>query len=94
MGSYGFIWGGTQFFIGRLSDRIGRHQLNAHPNWRASAIGIYRFWRDLGYGIGALGLGDVSALAGHIESAFWFVALTMLLSGAVLQHWVTKRTRA
>ena len=29
----------------------------AQPAWRASAIGIYRFWRDLGYGIGALGLG-------------------------------------
>jgi MFS family permease len=24
----------------------------AHPSWRGSAIGIYRFWRDLGYGIG------------------------------------------
>ncbi len=29
----------------------------AHPNWRGSAIGIYRFWRDVGYGIGGLGLG-------------------------------------
>ena len=33
----------------------------AHPNWRGSAIGIYRFWRDLGYGIGALGLGVVAS---------------------------------
>ncbi|HQS39969.1 MULTISPECIES: MFS transporter [unclassified Polaromonas] len=59
----------------------------AHPNWRASAIGIYRFWRDLGYGIGALGLGAAAALGGRIETAFWFVAVAMLLSGAVLQHW-------
>ena len=59
----------------------------AHPNWRASAIGIYRFWRDLGYGIGALGLGAAAALGGRIESAFWFVAVAMLLSGAVLFHW-------
>ena len=59
----------------------------APPNWRASAIGIYRFWRDLGYGIGALGLGVVSALAGRIESAFWLVAIAMLLSGTVLHHW-------
>lgn len=59
----------------------------AHPSWRASAIGIYRFWRDLGYGIGALGLGVAAALGGRIESAFWFVALAMLLSGAVLWHW-------
>ena len=59
----------------------------AHPNWRASAIGIYRFWRDLGYGIGALGLGAAAALGGQIESAFWFVAVAMLLSGAALYHW-------
>lgn len=59
----------------------------AHPNWRASAIGIYRFWRDLGYGIGALGLGAAAALGGRIESAFWFVAIAMAASGAVLYHW-------
>ncbi len=59
----------------------------AHPGWRASAIGIYRFWRDLGYGIGALGLGAAASLAGNIEAAFWFVALAMALSGAVLHRW-------
>ena len=135
VGIYGFTWGGAQFFTGKLSDRVGRHRLNAwgmwvcgagvallplgsgslwwgasaavaglgmamlypnlsaavadiaHPSWRASAIGIYRFWRDLGYGIGALGLGAAAALGGRIESAFWFVAVAMLLSGAVLYHW-------
>ncbi len=56
----------------------------AHPNWRASAIGIYRFWRDLGYGLGALGLGAAAALGGNIEAAFWFVAVAMWLSGLVL----------
>lgn len=56
----------------------------AHPNWRASAIGIYRFWRDLGYGLGALGLGAAAALGGGVEAAFWLVALAMLLSGGVL----------
>lgn len=59
----------------------------AHPSWRASAIGIYRFWRDLGYAIGALGLGAAAALGGHIETAFWFVAVAMLLSGAALCLW-------
>lgn len=58
----------------------------AHPNWRGSAIGIYRFWRDLGYGIGALGLGWVATQAGAIEPVFGFVALAMFLSGALL--WV------
>ncbi|MEP7102692.1 MAG: MFS transporter [Burkholderiales bacterium] len=59
----------------------------SHPSWRASAIGIYRFWRDLGYGIGALGLGAAAALGGTLESAFWFVAIAMGLSGLALQHW-------
>ena len=34
------------------------------PAWRGSAIGIYRFWRDLGYAIGALGLGLAASLTG------------------------------
>jgi MFS family permease len=59
----------------------------AHPNWRASAIGIYRFWRDLGYGIGGLALGAAAALGGKLESAFWFVALAMSLSGGALYWW-------
>ncbi|MBK8084310.1 MAG: hypothetical protein IPK28_11170 [Devosia sp.] len=29
----------------------------APPNWRGSALGVYRFWRDLGYAIGALAMG-------------------------------------
>ena len=59
----------------------------SHPNWRGSAIGIYRFWRDLGYGIGALGLGLVAHFTGHMEGAFWFVALSMFASGALLWWW-------
>ncbi len=51
------------------------------PHWRASAIGTYRFWRDLGYGIGALGLGLAAASTQSIEGAFWFVAAAMMLSG-------------
>ena len=57
------------------------------PAWRGSAIGIYRFWRDLGYGIGALGLGLVAHLTGAVEAAFLFVALSMFASGALLFAW-------
>lgn len=56
----------------------------APPNWRGSAIGIYRFWRDLGYGIGALLLGAVAALFGGIEAGFWFTAVSMVASGAMV----------
>jgi MFS family permease len=56
----------------------------SHPNWRGSAIGIYRFWRDLGYGIGALGLALAAHFTGQVEAAFWFVAVSMFASGAIL----------
>ena len=59
----------------------------AHPNWRGSAIGIYRFWRDIGYAIGALGMGLAASATGSIESGFWFVAIAMLLSGGALWYW-------
>ena len=59
----------------------------AHPNWRGSAIGIYRFWRDIGYAIGGLGMGLAASVTGSIEGGFWFVAVAMLLSGGVLRFW-------
>lgn len=59
----------------------------AHPNWRGSAIGIYRFWRDLGYGFGALLLGLASQFTGSLSTGFWLVALAMFLSGLVLLIW-------
>lgn len=63
----------------------------SHPNWRGSAIGIYRFWRDLGYGVGALGLGLAAHFSGQVEAAFWFVAVSMLASGLVL-WWLGEET--
>ena len=35
----------------------------AHPRWRGSAVGMYRFWRDSGYAAGALFAGAVALLA-------------------------------
>jgi len=58
---------------------------SADPSWRASAIGIYRFWRDFGYAIGALGIGLVAYATDNINMAFWFVGTTMLLSALWLQ---------
>jgi MFS family permease len=63
----------------------------SHPSWRGSAIGIYRFWRDLGYGIGALALGLTAHFTGQVEAAFWFVALSMLASGLLL-WWLGEET--
>lgn len=139
VGTYGFVWGGSQLVTGRLSDRVGRFWPNVlgmwlaglgvamvvlgegaqwwvvsaaitglgmallypnlsaavaditPPTWRGTAIGVYRFWRDLGYAIGAFGLGLVASLSGTAEAAFWFVALSMLFSGAVL-FWLGEET--
>jgi MFS family permease len=133
VGSYGIVWGVSQFFTGRLSDRIGRLRpivwgmwlcgagiglmplidsttwllataaltgfgmallypnLSAavadiaHPDWRGSAIGIYRFWRDFGYAVGAGLVGLTAALSGGMEATFWLVAGSMAASGLWVQ---------
>jgi MFS family permease len=36
----------------------------SHPSWRARSLSVYRFWRDMGYAIGALGAGVISDLFG------------------------------
>jgi MFS family permease len=135
VGVYGFVWGGSQFVTGKLSDHIGRKwpivlgmwicgggvgltllgdtvlwwsfaaaitgfgmallypNISAavadisHPNWRGSAIGIYRFWRDLGYGIGALALGLASNMSGVLSTGFWLVSIAMFASGLLVLIW-------
>jgi MFS family permease len=52
----------------------------AHPSWRASAVGVYRLWRDLGYAVGALLAGFTADLFG-LAAAVWLVAGLTLLSG-------------
>ena len=52
----------------------------AHPKWRATAMGVYRLWRDLGYAIGALLAGIIADLLG-MAAAIHAVALLTLLSG-------------
>ena len=53
----------------------------SHPDWRGSSLGVYRFWRALGYGIGALLLGLLVDAFGAYEAAFWLTAVVMALSG-------------
>jgi MFS family permease len=56
---------------------------HAHPTWRASSLGVYRFWRDLGYAVGALLSGLIADSVG-IEAAIHVVAALTLLSGGVV----------
>lgn len=53
----------------------------SHPGWRGSSLGVYRFWRDLGYGIGALALGFIADAYASLEAGFWFTAAAMAVSG-------------
>ena len=55
----------------------------AHPAWRASAVGVYRFWRDLGYAFGALLAGITADLFG-LSAAMWLVAAMTFGSGLMV----------
>jgi len=55
----------------------------AHPSWRASAVGVYRLWRDFGYAIGAL-LAGITADALGVRAAIWLVAALTFASGLVV----------
>ena len=56
----------------------------AHPSWRASAVGVYRLWRDSGYAAGAIVAGLLADAFG-LRAALWAIALLTALSGAVVQ---------
>jgi MFS family permease len=56
---------------------------HAHPTWRASSLGVYRFWRDLGYAVGALLSGQVADAVG-LGAAIHLVAALTLVSGIVV----------
>src|SRR4029077_19328351 len=62
----------------------------SHPTWRARSLSVYRFWRDLGYAIGALTagvIGDVFGLAWAIGA----VGALTLLSGVIVAGTMEKQ---
>jgi MFS family permease len=54
-----------------------------HPTWRASAVGVYRLWRDSGYAVGALLAGIIADLL-SIPWAIGVVGALTFLSGVVV----------
>src|SRR5262249_6971733 len=84
-GFWGFIvgaillGGGTAVVYPTLLAAIGDV---VHPVWRASAVGVYRFWRDLGYATGALVAGATADAFGF-GSALWLVVALTFASGVV-----------
>lgn len=79
----GFAFGGVLLGIGTamvyptLLATIGDV---VHPSWRASAVGVYRLWRDLGYAVGAL-LAGFTADAFGLGAALWVVTALTAASG-------------
>lgn len=55
----------------------------AHPSWRASAVGIYRLWRDLGYAVGAVIAGTLADALG-MSAAIGVVGVLTIGSGALV----------
>ena len=54
----------------------------AHPTMRARALSVYRFWRDLGYAVGALASGVIADIFGF-EAAILSIAALTFVSGVV-----------
>jgi len=54
----------------------------SHPTWRARSLSVYRFWRDLGYAIGALSAGLIADSFG-LASAINAIAVLTFISGAM-----------
>jgi len=55
----------------------------AHPDWRASAVGVYRLWRDSGYAIGAIAAGLLADVF-TMQSAIGAIAALTFVSGVVV----------
>jgi MFS family permease len=55
----------------------------AHPEWRATSLGVYRFWRDLGYAVGALLAGLIADFVG-MKAAIYTIGTLTFISGLVV----------
>jgi MFS family permease len=65
---------------------------NSHPSWRARSLSVYRFWRDLGYAVGALCAGIIADTLG-ISWAIGSVGVLTFVSGAVVATWLVEKER-
>jgi len=54
----------------------------APPEERGAILGVYRFWRDSGYGFGALLIGGIADASG-VVSSFYFSSIALFISGLI-----------
>jgi hypothetical protein len=71
--------------------RPGRQDAT-YPAWRASALGVYRFWRAAGYAIGAL-IGGVTAAVASLDTAIGVAAVLTATSGILAWALMREPTR-
>ncbi len=65
----------------------------AHPAMRARSLSVYRFWRDLGYAVGALTSGLIADIFGF-EAAILAIAALTFVSGIVAAALMRERSEA
>jgi MFS family permease len=65
---------------------------NSHPSWRARSLSVYRFWRDLGYAVGALSSGIIADTLG-LSWAIGSVGVLTFLSGVVVAASLKEKER-
>ena len=76
---------GTAMAQPALSAAVADH---THPSWRAQGLGVYRFWRDLGYAIGAVIAGLLAQALG-LSAAVIAGGVLTLASGLLAARWIT-----
>ena len=75
---------GTAMVYPALIASVADH---THPSWRAQGLGVYRFWRDLGYAIGAVIAGLLAGPFGLSTTVLAGGALTFA-SGLLAARWI------
>jgi MFS family permease len=66
----------------------------AHPKWRATSLGVYRFWRDLGFVFGAIVIGFLADRFGAniaINSVAWIALASGVFVFVVMRETLSKR---
>lgn len=76
---------GTAMVYPALIASISDH---THPNGRANALGAYRFWRDIGYAVGALVAGVLADALG-LNATVIAAAVLTAGSGLLAARWIT-----
>jgi MFS family permease len=76
---------GTAMAQPALSAAVADH---THPSWRAQSLGVYRFWRDLGYAIGAV-IAGLLAQALNLSAAVIAGGVITFASGLLAARWIT-----